>query len=399
MSRFAVTIGLLAAVAGLSLAEETFRFVYEEGEQYRVLSTVEQDVWLNDLYSHHATILNRIAITVTDVEGGRGFHDATFVTSEESVNAAQVFSWGEEYQSRFWRDELGFYEIEPIYFMPVVRDVPVFPEEAIEPGDTWTRQGSEVHDFRRSFGIPDAYDFPIPVNYRYEGNTEQDGREFALIRVEYNVFYRPNRSYPGAIYPVRISGHSNQLVYWDIAAGRPYSYQEEYAFVFTVSTGDEVLYEGTAEARVIEASRMDRPQVVDEIREDLDALGFEDQEVIADERGVTIRLDNILFPPDSPLLRETERAKLAGIAEILNNYPDRDILITGHTALAGTETGRLQLSRERAGAVATYLLELGVRNPDQIIQHGVGAQEPVADNATESGRRKNRRVEITILEN
>ena len=399
MSRFVLIIGLLTVNAGLPLAQETFRFVYEEGEQYRVLSTVEQDVWLNGEFSHHATIFNRIAIAVTQVDGGRGFHEATFVTSEESVNAAQVFRWGEEYQSRFWRDEFGFYEIAPIYFMPVVRDVPVFPERPLEPGDTWTGQGSEVHDFRRSFGIPDAYHFPIPVTYQYEGNIEQDGRQFALIRVVYNVFYRPNRSYPGAIYPVRISGNSNQLVYWDIATGRPHAYEEEYAFVFTVSTGDEVLYEGTAEARVIEATRMDRPQVVEEIREELDALGFQDQEVIADERGVTIRLDNILFPPDSPFLRETEKAKLAGIAEILNNYPDRDILIIGHTALAGTEAGRLQLSHERAGAVANYLLELGVRNPDQIIQHGLGAQEPVADNATESGRRKNRRVEITILEN
>jgi len=315
------------------------------------------------------------------------------------VNGAQVFTWGEEYHSRFWRDEYGYYEIDPRYFMPVVRDVPVLPETAVAPGDTWTGQGSEVHDFRRSFGIPDAYHFPIPVTYEYEGNVEQGGREFALIRVVYNVFFRPNRVYPGAVYPVRISGFSDQMVYWDIAAGRAHAYEEEYAFVFTLSSGDEVLYEGTAEARVIEASRMDRPRVAEEIREELDALGFDDQEVIVDDRGVTIRLDNILFPPDSPFLRDSERVKLDGIAEILSNYPDRDVLITGHTALAGTEAGRLQLSRERAGAVAGYFLELGVRNPDQIIQRGVGAQEPVADNSFESGRRKNRRVEITILEN
>ena len=399
MRRLVLIIELLTVIAGFAGADEIFRFSYVEGEQYRVLSTVEQDVWLNDMFSHHATILNRIAITITEVEEGRGFHDATFVTSEESVNGAQVFRWGEEYQSRFWRDELGYYEIDPIYFMPVVRDVPVLPETAVASGDTWTGQGSEVHDFRRSFGIPDAYHFPIPVTYRYEGNVERDGREFALIRVVYNVFYRPNRIYPGALYPVRISGFSDQLIYWDIVAGRPHAYEEEYAFVFALSSGDEVLYEGTAEARVIEASRMDRPQVAEEIREDLDELGFDDQEVIVDDRGVTIRLDNILFPPDSPFLRDSEKAKLDGIVAILERYPDRDILITGHTALAGTEAGRLQLSGERAGAVANYFLELGVRDPDQILQRGVGAQEPVADNSTESGRQKNRRVEITILEN
>ena len=389
---------LVTAVPALTAAEP-FRFLYQEGEQYRVLSTVEQDVWVNGAYSHYATILNRISIEVTDVEEGRGYHVASFITSEEASSADQVFSWGEEYESEFWRDELGYYEIDPQYFMPVVRDVPVFPEDPLEPGDRWSAPGNEVHDFRRSFGIPEAYHFPIPVTYLYEGNVNQDGREYALVRVSYNVFFRPDRSYPNAIYPVRISGTSNQLVYWDIIAGRPHAYDEEYAFVFVLSTGDEVVYEGTAEARVIEATRMDREAIVGEIRDDLDDLGFEDQDVVADERGVTIRLDNILFPPDSPLLRASEKVKLRGIADILMNYSDRDILITGHTALAGTEEGRLRLSQERAAAVANYLLELGVRERDQMILRGVGAQEPVADNSTEAGMRKNRRVEITILEN
>lgn len=407
MHRILLAAAFLATALYPLESQETLRFQYAEGEQYRILSTVEQDVWLNDIYSHHATIFNRIAITVSNVEDGRGLHDATFVTSEqaefatahEAPHGQQVFEWGQEYESVFWRDEFGYYEIDPQYFMPVVRDVPILPDRELSPGDTWSAPGSEVHDFRRSFGIPDAYHFPIPVTYRYEGTTSLEGREYALIQVDYTVFYRPDRYYPGALYPVQISGYSSQLVHWDIEAGRPHSYEEEYAFVFGMSSGDEILYEGTAEARVIEASRMDRVRMVEDIRRDLDELGFEDQDVVADERGVTIRLDNILFPPDSPFLRDSEKAKLDRIAGILMEYPERDLLITGHTALAGTEAGRLRLSRERAAAVAGYLLELGVRSPGQLIQRGVGAQEPVADNSTESGMRQNRRVEITIMEN
>jgi outer membrane protein OmpA-like peptidoglycan-associated protein len=399
MTQNRLIVGLLL-LAGTSLwAQEDFRFIYEEGEHYRVLSEVEQDVYVNGAYSHHATIYNRIAIAVTSVEDGSGYHDATFITSEQSDSGTQVLNWGQEYRSEFWRDELGYYDIDAAYFMPVVRDVPVFPGRPIEPGDRWSAQGSEVHDFRRSFGIPDAYNFPIPVSYSYEGNVERDGREFALIRISYNVFFRPNRFYPGALYPVRISGYSNQLLYWDIELGRPDAYEEEYAFVFQMSTGEEIQYEGTARASVIEATRMDRPEMVEEIREDLDELGMEDQEVVADDLGVTIRLDNILFPPDSPLLRASEQAKLDGIAEILLRYPDRDIRVTGHTALAGTEAGRLRLSEERAAAVAAYLIELGVREPGQIYRLGLGAAQPVAENSTEEGMRRNRRVEITILEN
>lgn len=379
-----------------------FEYVYEEGEQYRVLSTVDQDVWINGAFSHHATILNRITVSIPTVEDGSGFHDATFVTSEESRGVGlgdHAFRWGQEYESDFWRGPLGYFDIEPQYYMPVVRDVPVFPDRPLRPGDTWSADGSEVHDFRTVFGIPEPYRFPFPVTYEYTGIVERDGREYALIDVSYNVYYRPDRTYPGAVYPTRISGFSEQTVFWDLRAGRLHEYEEEYELAFEFSSGDEVVYAGSANARVIEASRMDRSRVADEVRRDLDELGFEDQEVVEDERGVTIRLDNILFPPDSDFLRDTEKEKLRAIGEILRRYPDRDIFIGGHTALAGTQAGREQLSEDRAAAVAGYLLEIGVRERDQMVLRGFGATEPVADNSTPEGMRKNRRVEITILEN
>ena len=75
------------------------------------------------------------------------------------------------------------------------------------------------------------------------------------------------------------------------------------------------------------------------------------------------------------------------------------MLITGHTALAGTESGRERLSLERARVTARALIELGARREDQIVIRGMGAREPVAGNDTEAGRRLNRRVEITLLEN
>ena len=392
-----VTLCLLAAAPATA---ERLSFYFEEGEQYRILSTVNQDVYVNGGFSHRAQILNRISVSVTEVDGERGYHQSTFVTSEESRGAGnEVFEWGQEYRSEYWRDPQGFYDIEPQYFVPVVRDVPVFPDRELQPGDTWSSTGYEVHDFRRGFGIPEPYRFPIPVTYEFIDTVEREGRDYARIRVTYNVFYRPSQTYPGLTYPVRITGFSDQLHYWDIAAGRVQEYEEEYALVFLLSDGFEFVFEGTAEARVIEATRMDRARIAEEVREDLDELGFDDQEVVEDERGVTIRLDNILFPPDSAFLRDTEKQKIEAIAEILIRYPERDILVSGHTALAGTEAGRQRLSTERAAAVANYLLELGVRERDQLIQRGFGATQPVADNGTAEGMLRNRRVEITILEN
>ena len=101
--------------------------------------------------------------------------------------------------------------------------------------------------------------------------------------------------------------------------------------------------------------------------------------------------------PDSAILMESEKVKLEKIAEILKGFPN-DLLITGHCAERGTEKNRQIISEERATAVADYLLHQNVRTKDRIFTKGLGSREPVAPNTTEEGRKKNRRVEIIILE-
>jgi outer membrane protein OmpA-like peptidoglycan-associated protein len=98
-------------------------------------------------------------------------------------------------------------------------------------------------------------------------------------------------------------------------------------------------------------------------------------------------------------ISKNEIEKLAKIGEILRQNTNKDISITGHTARAGTATGRKKLSLERARTVAEYFLSIGAKEEKQIRIQGKGADEPVGDNATAEGRKKNRRVEIIILDN
>lgn len=377
---------------------ETFTYTYHDGDKYRILSTVEQSVTIDGVFSHSARILNRIAVDVPRTKDGSGYLVADFQTSEEATKAQQLFKWGEEYHSEFWQGPQGYEQIDPKYFMPVVRDVPVFPDRDIAPGETWSADGTETHDFRANFGIPDPYSFPIPVTYKYMGKTTENGKEFDLIAVKYNVFYRPTKQYQG-IYPTLITGSSDQKVYWDPVAGRADHYQETYAFYFTLSNGQNVLYEGTAHAETIDSSPLDRAKVESDIRGNLKDMGVKDTEVKSDDRGVTISLENIQFLPDSAVLVDSEKDKLKHVAEILKKYPDRDLLITGYTALAGTEQGRRLLSEQRAEAVGQFLIDLGVRTREHLTYRGMGANNPIADNSTEEGMKKNRRVEITIMEN
>jgi outer membrane protein OmpA-like peptidoglycan-associated protein len=59
----------------------------------------------------------------------------------------------------------------------------------------------------------------------------------------------------------------------------------------------------------------------------------------------------------------------------------------------------MRLSRDRAASVADYFIGEKVREPGRMVVRGYGAEKPLGDNRTEAGRRQNRRVEITILEN
>jgi outer membrane protein OmpA-like peptidoglycan-associated protein len=395
-------ICLLLAGAATTLSAEVFRFAYTKGEKYRIVSQVHESVAVNGRFSHEADILNRIAVAITDTRNAAGLHDVTFQTSERAYGSRSTYQWSEEYQSEFWRDALGAYTIDPVYFMPVVRNVPLFPEGDVQPGQSWVAKGSEAHDFRASFGISEPFTFPITADYTYTGRETRDGIDCAVIAINYQVFHKatPPRG-TTSMYPTRVSGVSQQKYWWDLANQRPIYYEENFDFVFAFNTGDEVEYSGDADGRLIEAQPLDRARLSNEIQKAIDSQKLQDVKVKQTDQGVTITLENVNFPPNSDALLPPEQEKLRKIAEVLRAYPERDIAIAGFTARAAgyTEQDYQTLSEKRARAAADFLLSIGARLPEQITARGMGASSPIGDNNTEAGMRANRRVEITVLEN
>jgi outer membrane protein OmpA-like peptidoglycan-associated protein len=282
--------------------------------------------------------------------------------------------------------------------MPTVRHVPSFPDRELKPGDTWNAPAEERHDFRDDFGIAEPYVIPIDVRYSYEGPGTLEGKPVALVRASYTVFVQPPRPRSWTVaYPTQIAGYSDQLLYWDAGRDGLAAYEERFKFVFELSDGRTVEYRGVAGAKVVEATLMDRAGLEKEVRDAVS--GLKDVSVTSDDRGVTISIENIQFAADSSRLLPSELAKIKTIAGVLKGLPERDIQVSGHTALAGTAAARQELSKERARAVAEELIRLEARKPESITVLGYGAEKPVADNATEAGMARNRRVEITILEN
>jgi len=86
---------------------------------------------------------------------------------------------------------------------------------------------------------------------------------------------------------------------------------------------------------------------------------------------------------------------LEGIYEILKEYPDAQVVVTGHTDSIGSAEFNMALSEMRAQTVVNYLIKRGL-NPNQFTAIGKGETEPVASNKTEDGRKANRRVSFSI---
>ena len=395
-------LALPLLLAAFPAGGQAFRFQYKGGEKYRLLTEVEEEVRVDGRLSHRAEILNKISVETLQVRDGAGQLECTFQTSERAFGADTSYAWAEDYESVFWRDARGLYDIGTRYFMPVVRSVPLFPQGEVRPGDTWSAPGEEAHDLRRSYGIREPVRFPVQVQYTYRGRQLREGRDLDVIGISYTVFHRFEGLGAGrGAVPVRVSGQSEQTYYWDPGRGQPTSYEESFDFVFDLSNGQKVEYIGTARGRLLDSAALDKEKVAADIQKQLVERGVADTTVRAEEAGVTVSLENVQFQANSFELQAGEKAKLRAIGEILSKYADRDLAVNGHTARAGsyTEAQHQELSELRARAVADYLLSIGAARAAQLTARGYGYGRPLADNATEAGRRVNRRVEITILEN
>jgi len=110
--------------------------------------------------------------------------------------------------------------------------------------------------------------------------------------------------------------------------------------------------------------------------------------------AVTFKGD-VTFDTDSAEVKPGLYSEIDRVANILTRYPQTLIRIEGHTDSAGTEQYNMDLSLRRANSVRDLLVQRGV-STSRIQTMGFGETMPVATNATEAGRRLNRRVEIKI---
>jgi outer membrane protein OmpA-like peptidoglycan-associated protein len=121
--------------------------------------------------------------------------------------------------------------------------------------------------------------------------------------------------------------------------------------------------------------------------------------VTREGEGILVKFDSgILFDTNSSELKPAAKTNLANLATSLQNNPQTNILIVGHTDSTGTAEYNLNLSVRRAESVKTYIVSNSVA-ASRLSTSGKGKTEPIATNTTPEGRAQNRRVEIVIVAN
>lgn len=135
------------------------------------------------------------------------------------------------------------------------------------------------------------------------------------------------------------------------------------------------------EAALVKAQQMFKPEEADVYRQ-------------GDK--ILIRLKSANFVSGRADVSPQAYPVLGKVKNLLTEVDAQDVVIEGHTDITGSKEKNMELSKERADAVAAYLTNNSEIQPDQITTEGFGFDKPLAPNNTKKGRAQNRRVDIIV---
>ena len=373
-----------------------------------------------------------------------------FYILEETKRAAQLVAGkvDDSLPSRLQLGPLGAVRAGSPGRFPTMRDFPALPQENVSSGASWQAVGERILDPEFSGAITPVR---VHVEYVYKGAGEYKGFPGHYLTAKYAVRYRRGQASASPELE-EVNGTHDMNIFLPSEAGGPRMISETFREQYRYRGGRELSLEGTVltvfegvaplnrpetAARIAEIINKEEPSLTTRIAEAPPAvpsvpspppaaapeapavsgkpelpppvaagpqkkpsfaeLPLPDIEVQGRDEGVALTINNLSFRPDSAQLLPSEAPRLEALAKALLTLPDRSFLVVGHSASTGRPAGEKELSIDRARAVAEALQKRGVP-ADKMVYEGRGSSEPVAPNDTESGRARNRRVEIIILD-
>ena len=113
---------------------------------------------------------------------------------------------------------------------------------------------------------------------------------------------------------------------------------------------------------------------------------------------IVLRLSGLSFDIGKSDIQDEHVALLEKVKEVIQMFPDAQLVLEGHTDASGEPAANVQLSEKRAFAVMQYLRQSLLISAGRIRSIGYGADRPIASNQTPDGRAKNRRIDIIIMQ-
>ncbi len=284
---------------------------------------------------------------------------------------------------------------------PRMRSFPRFPSDPVAPGESWTATSTRILESPENGRLTRI---PILCEYTYAGTGTYQGQTVRTIQAQYAVRYRRGEDRRGDPDLSRVSGSHRLAIY--VGENGPLFMRDQMEEQMSFTNGGSYREKGFILTFFKGIRGMDRPRVVEDVKRDIEN-GLQNGKLTREERdslevtekkeGVAVNMSDLHFVPDKAQLLPEEKAKLDTMASILKGIPDRNFLVAGHTAPFGTRAGRQQLSEERAKAIVDAMVQRGIP-AGRFLFEGRGSTEQIAPNDTPENRRKNRRVEIIILE-
>ena len=117
--------------------------------------------------------------------------------------------------------------------------------------------------------------------------------------------------------------------------------------------------------------------------------------------GIVVNFDEnsgVYFDTEKYNINAASQETLNGLAQVMMEYPQTNVLVVGHTDSSGSDSYNMTLSKNRAQAVTTYLVGRGL-DAGRFTTQWYGETQPKYDNSTAEGRAKNRRVTLAIVPN
>ncbi len=372
-----------------------FSWNLAKDERIEMVKTADVKYYVNAKLNRKFEERNIIDITCTEKSDKLNRVHGVFSVHEKE-QGANSFKMINQIKVDFLIEPSGKFIVRKGDYMPNLRHIPSFSEKDVKVNDSWTANGEMVLDnFSRPFMLT------FPVNYTFVNVIKDNEKDIAVINYYYSINVDTSGTGYPADFPIRISGENKGVLHWDIANNKPRDIQDAYQIAFIFATGEQKLASAEFHMNIKTENSLYKnftPKEKETAKEELQKDLPEGVDADVEKRGIVLRMNDLLFDFDKHDLREDTRSKLDQIAEaIKKRYPDREIIVEGHTDSRGEKSYNQSLSEKRAMRVSDYLRSKS--GHDKFSYKGYGQSIPLGDNSTDEGRAKNRRVEIIIKTN